>query len=74
MNTTMLNHEEHAPNVNSERGRAIIGLLYAFGFPVHRIGSLFDADHGDVSEVLNSTWQMFSEARLKPESSVSTSG
>jgi hypothetical protein len=51
MNTTALNHEEHVPNVNSEAGRAITRVLYVLGFPHHRIGSLFDADHGYVSQV-----------------------
>jgi hypothetical protein len=51
MNTIMLNHEDNVPQVNSETGRAIIRVLYALGFPMHRIGALFDADHGDVSQV-----------------------
>jgi hypothetical protein len=40
--------------LNSETGRAIARMLYAIGFPEHRIGFLFDADHGRVSQVLNS--------------------
>jgi hypothetical protein len=55
------------PDVNSEMGRAVVHMLYVLGFPQHRIGFLFDADHG--SQALK-----FSEAPLKPESSVSTSG
>jgi hypothetical protein len=51
MNTTALNHEEHVPHVSSEAGRAITRVLYLLGFPHHRIGSLFDADHGYVSQV-----------------------
>jgi hypothetical protein len=53
MNTTLLNHDEHIPHVNSEMGRAIISVLYLLGFPQHRIGSLFDADHGYVSQVID---------------------
>jgi hypothetical protein len=51
MNTTPLNHDEYVPHVNSETGRAIIRVLDMHGFPQHRIGSLFDADHGYVSQV-----------------------
>jgi hypothetical protein len=51
MNTIMLNHEARVPHVNSEMGRAIIRVLYAFGFPQHRIGSLFDADYDHVLQV-----------------------
>ena len=51
MNTTILSHEEHVPHVNSERGGAIIRVLCGLGFPEHRIGSLFDAEHGYVSRV-----------------------
>jgi hypothetical protein len=51
MNTTLLNHEAHVPHVNSETGRVIIRVLHALGFPRHRIGSLFDADHGYLSQL-----------------------
>jgi hypothetical protein len=51
MNTTALNNEEHVPHESSEAGRAITRVLYLLGFPRHRIGSLFDADHGHVSRV-----------------------
>jgi hypothetical protein len=74
MNATSTNPEEDIPNLNSERGRAIVGLLYAYGFPEHRIGFLFDADHDHVSQVLNSDAVGFPEAPLNLEGFVSTLG
>jgi hypothetical protein len=53
MNTTLLNHEEHIPHINSETGRAVARVLYLFGFPRHRIGFLFDTDHLHVSGVID---------------------
>jgi hypothetical protein len=43
MNTTPLTHEEHIPHMNSQLGRVIIRVLYLLGFPVSRIGFLFNA-------------------------------
>jgi hypothetical protein len=74
MDATCINREGGIPDVNSETERAIIRVLYLLGFPVHGIGFLFNADHGHVSQALNPRCDKFSEAPLKPESSVSTSG
>jgi hypothetical protein len=49
--TTRMNRRQSTPHLNSETGRAIVRMLYMLGFPQHRIGFLFDADHGDVSQV-----------------------
>jgi hypothetical protein len=55
VDTTKSRNPDGTPKLNSEKGRAFALMLYAIGFPEHRIGSLFDADHGRVSQVLNST-------------------
>jgi hypothetical protein len=43
---------EEIPCVNSELGSAVVHMLHARGFPQHRIGALFDTDHGYVAHVL----------------------
>src|SRR5262245_37918079 len=49
--TTPINRRQSTPHLNSETGRAIVRMLSMLGFPRHRIGFLFDADHGDTSQV-----------------------
>jgi hypothetical protein len=51
--TTRINRRQSIPHLNSETGRAIVRMLYMLGFPRHRIGFLFDADHGDVSQIID---------------------
>ncbi len=40
------------PELKSEKGEALAGLLSAYGFPVHRIASLWDCDHDRMAEVI----------------------
>jgi len=40
------------PAYNSTIGKAVIRLLDVWGFPNHRIASLFDVNQGRISEVL----------------------
>jgi hypothetical protein len=47
-----MRRNETPPNYHSEIGRALIYLLYASGFPMHRIAALFDENPGRISETL----------------------
>lgn len=43
---------EPYPSLNTQQGAAIAVLLYALGFPQHRIGALFDMNQGQVSTIV----------------------
>jgi hypothetical protein len=47
-----MRRNDNPPAYTSEIGRALILLLYAAGFPMHRIATLFDENPGRISETL----------------------
>jgi hypothetical protein len=44
--------EVEIPALKSPEGRSIAILLRHFGFPVHRIGALWDCNQGRVAEAI----------------------
>jgi hypothetical protein len=46
------NSRETVPPYDSQLGRSLIFLLYACGFPHHRIASLFDVNSGRIAETM----------------------
>lgn len=47
----MRNNKTTHPDIRSAEGKAVVIYLRAMGFPVHRIGGLFDENQGRVTDV-----------------------